>query len=274
MNLFKQAMYADKIKSREDKPIETKNRDIMCSIGITGVKAGAMAHGQAGQRWSKHKYLYIDSNGRYVYPEDAANNTKDKVSSAAKDLKTKLKDKKYKWDSKHKNKYNMHLSNYDKETDQILSAHKGATGEHYFDHYDPVNLRKNKQAAFTRKQKIASDKEELERRYAEGEKVRKRTKELENQKKKTEERKEEFLKERKKINQQANNAHSGYYEDKKKFPDGGSTEELENQKKKTKKRKRQKYLDTVNKNREGKRHTGMSMEYIKEKHYNSKKNRW
>ena len=29
-----------------------------------------IAHSAKGQKWSNHKYLYIDANGNYVYPED------------------------------------------------------------------------------------------------------------------------------------------------------------------------------------------------------------
>ena len=205
MNLFQQAMYRDKIQSRQDKPIDNTNRDIMCSVGKTGVKAGSMSH---GMKWKNHKYLYIDANGKYVYPEDVAKNAKDKVSSAAKDLKTKLKDKKFKWDSKHK--YDKKLPVNAKEADQISSAHQGIRGENYWKHYRDT------------------------KDYYEP-----AGKSINEQKTKTSERKkrEEFLKERKKINQQFKSAHAGYERNQKIFPDGGSTEKLEEIKARKKKQK-------------------------------------
>lgn len=83
MNLFKQAMYSKKIRSKEDTPKNTNNRDIMCSQGITGVKAGSLAH---GQKWRQHKYLYKEGD-RYIYPEDvqkkeSGNDTLKKVGDA------------------------------------------------------------------------------------------------------------------------------------------------------------------------------------------------
>ena len=59
MNLFKQAMYRDKIQSREDYKGTDMGRT-MCERGITGVKAGSLAH---TGKWKNHKYLYIDANG-------------------------------------------------------------------------------------------------------------------------------------------------------------------------------------------------------------------
>ena len=83
MNLFKQAMYSKKIRSKEDAPKNTNNRDIMCSQGITGVKAGSLSH---GQKWRQHKYLYKEGD-RYIYPEDVqkkegGNDTLKKVGDA------------------------------------------------------------------------------------------------------------------------------------------------------------------------------------------------
>lgn len=81
MNLFQQAMFRDKVISRNEnyKAVDTGN--IMCERGITGVKARSLAH---GQKWRNHKYLYIDGNGNYVYPEDVAQKAKDGASKAGK----------------------------------------------------------------------------------------------------------------------------------------------------------------------------------------------
>ncbi len=78
MNLFKQAMYSKKIRSKEDTPKNTNNRDIMCSQGITGVKAGSLSH---GQKWRQHKYLYKEGD-RYIYPEDVASEAKKNYNDA------------------------------------------------------------------------------------------------------------------------------------------------------------------------------------------------
>ena len=51
-----------------------------------------LQHGAIGQKWKNHKYLYIDENGNYVYPEDVANGAKQKVSGAGNKVKKLLND--------------------------------------------------------------------------------------------------------------------------------------------------------------------------------------
>lgn len=211
MNLFQQAMYRDKIQSRQDKPIDNTNRDIMCSIGKTGVKAGSMSH---GMKWKNHKYLYIDANGKYVYPEDVAKNAKDKVSSAAKDLKTKLKDKKFKWDSKHRKYGNLGEANANtqagKKINQLTSAHQEGTKK--FDSLRYINTHE-------------SGNKKVKKVTYGGDWVEKET--VDN-----------VLERRKKVNQQRKSAHAGYERNQKIFPDGGSTEKLEEIKARKKKQQR------------------------------------
>lgn len=215
MNLYRQAMYAEKIRSKEDAPKNTNNRDVMCSQGITGVKAGSLAH---GQKWRQHKYLYIDANGNYVYPEDVAAKGKKAVGDAAdkakaklKELKTIAKDKKFKYDSKphfyddEKTWFNKSLNSPDiKKQHQKLDAHQVNTKTRYMNDIYDIKTK-------------PSDK----------------TKDLDNQVSKTAARKRKRL-----TDAQRKSAHAGYEAERKKFAgDLTSTEELEIQKEKTKNRK-------------------------------------
>ena len=211
MNLYRQAMYAEKIQSKEDAPKNTNNRDVMCSQGITGVKAGSLAH---GQKWRQHKYLYIDGNGNYVYPEDVARNARDKVSSAAKDLKIKLKDKKFKWDSKHSTYKNLGEANANtqagKKNNQLTSAHQEGTKK-----IDSLRYINTHESGNKKVKKVSYNGDWVSQKTVDNE-----------------------LEKRKKINQQRKSAHAGYEAERKKFAgDLTSTEELEIQKEKTKNRK-------------------------------------
>lgn len=38
-----------------------------------------LEHSSKGKRWPKHKYLYIDANGNYVYPKDVAKTAASKL---------------------------------------------------------------------------------------------------------------------------------------------------------------------------------------------------
>jgi hypothetical protein len=46
-------------------------------------------HG-GGRKWQKHKYLYIDKNGNYVYPEDIAVRVKTKANHVVNAVKDKV----------------------------------------------------------------------------------------------------------------------------------------------------------------------------------------
>lgn len=39
-----------------------------------------LIHSLKGQRWARHKYLYITPSGRYVYPKDTAYKTKPSIT--------------------------------------------------------------------------------------------------------------------------------------------------------------------------------------------------
>ena len=190
-----------------------------------------------------HKYLYKIGD-RYIYPEDVAGRAKStasnigsmatavgtaaktKINNAIADQKQKHKDRKFVKEGPYKN--SPFTSDYDRarqQTDQISYAHRESTGKK--DKGTMSNTRNVALDYVRQTDKYPSDKAES----------------LVKQKEKTKQRKEEaankaFLAERKKINQQRKSAHAGYEEDKKKFPDGGSTEELERQKAKTHARKR------------------------------------
>lgn len=230
MNLFRQAIYKDKIKSKEDQKPADMGRT-MCMYGVTGIKAGSLSH---GQKWRRHKYLYIDENGNYVYPEDVANkgkkavgdaankgkqvaeDTADKVKAKLKELNTIAKDKKflsnkyvkdYQKKHPHPNTEGDPYRTAAKTTQQLTSSHqegtKRASGKDYF------NMRGSN---------------DTYRSY--------KTKDLDNQVSKTAARKRKRLAE-----DQRKSAHAGYEEDRRNFPEGGSTEELERQRRKTKARK-------------------------------------
>ena len=222
MNLFQQAMYRGKPQPQKNTAMTGDDiRNTMCERGLTGVKATALVH---SGKWKNHKYLYIDSNGKYVYPEDVANKAKDKVSDtknkisdAAKNLRTTIRDKQFKSGRYEKNYVKNHnypnhegdpWQQYSKDTQAMTRSHQGSTshisGKDYF------------------KLHQAGD----DPAYTPG------AKSVNKQKKNTAARKRQKL-----ANQQQKSAHAGYERDKRIFPDGGSTEELENQKQKTKDRK-------------------------------------
>lgn len=181
---------------------------------------------QHGVEWKRHKYLYKDANGNYVYPEDIKNNAKSKVQGFVADQKQKLKDKKFVKEGPYKN--SPYTSDYDRarqQTDQISYAHRESTG-------------KKDKGTMSNTRNVALDYVRQTDKYPS-----EKAKSLVKQKEKTKQRKEEaankeFLAEHKKINQQRKSAHAGYEADKKAFPEGGSTEELERQKAKTHARKR------------------------------------
>ena len=211
MNLFQQAMYRGKPQPQKNTAMTGDDiRNTMCERGLTGVKATALVH---SGKWKNHKYLYIDANGKYVYPEDVTRNARDKVSSAAKDLKIKLKDKKFKWDSKHRTYRNLGEANANtqagKKNNQLTSAHQEGTKK-----LDSLRYINTHESGNKKVKKVTYNGDWVGQETVDNE-----------------------LEKRKKINQQRKSAHAGYERDKRIFPDGGSTEELERQKQKAKDRK-------------------------------------
>ena len=160
--------------------------------------------------WGRHKYIRKEGN-KYIYPEDLQkeNGVSDRKAAKAIAKKDKqfLKEKKMIEKRADKAVGVKGVANEIRETQQMTNAHQGSTAYGGLDSYgyrvaDAENA----------KERIAARRAEKNR-----------------------------LNERKKINQQQDNAHIGYAEDKKKFGDEEtSTEELEIQKKKTKARKQQK----------------------------------
>ena len=177
---------------------------------------------QHGLEWKRHKYLYKDANGNYVYPEDVKNNAKSKVQGFVADQKQKLKDKKYLRDEKHRKYPNLEKANVTstggKRVNQITSAHqegtKKTTALSYQSTHDPIS---NKVVKV--KRDFDSNGNQIGVGYS------------------TEPSHLTKKKQRNKIDQQRKSAHAGYEADKKLFPEGGSTEELEYQKKRTASRK-------------------------------------
>lgn len=192
-----------------------------------------------------HKYLYKIGD-RYIYPEDVkSTNPRQKANlqyqhlkksqEVGKEQERERSGRKYKINSEIENRGNRNSivrfrgEGYKagrNEIDQIHSAHQRATKEldvpvHYKNGGDGVgrDLYINRSG---RASAPSLDKKVLETSERKKEKKR--------------------LEERKKINQQANSAHEGYYKTQEKFPDGGSTEELERQKRKTKARKSRRKL--------------------------------
>lgn len=164
-----------------------------------------LEHGAKGQRAAHHKYLYIDANGRYVYPEDVAGKAKSAVSNAGErasnfitDQKQKIKDKKFIRESNKLKKHDI-ADEYDsyeewlknvqkhnaatdkgKQNQQINSAHNKSTinvGSHLIsyqkgDHGTTKELDKQKEKtvkrnrSYNEKAKDAGFQAEQERRQA------------------------------------------------------------------------------------------------------------
>jgi hypothetical protein len=100
-----------------------------------------------GLEWRKHKYLYKDANGNYVYPEDVAGKAKSTASNigsmataAGTAAKTKISNTIADQKQKHKDRVFTNTTlpekltskkigrDDNKELDQIASAHKESTG--------------------------------------------------------------------------------------------------------------------------------------------------
>ena len=212
-------------------------------------KEKILSHSLKGQRRAHHKYLYIDENGRYVYPEDVKNkvtgaantagnvakgaatatgiavsNMKDKASKAIADQKQKFKDKKFVKESEKLKKKDVadEYGSYDKWLKEV-NKHNAAT-----DKGKLVNQINSAHARST----VGGGLHLLS--YQKGEHGT--TENLEKQKEKTKQRKQAARDV--KSEAQRKSAHAGYEADRRKFPEGGSTEELEIQKEKTAARKR------------------------------------
>ena len=226
MNLFKQAMYRDKIQSREDYKGTDMGRT-MCERGITGVKAGSLAH--AG-KWKNHKYLYIDANGNYVYPSDLVNNAKQKVSSAVANQKQKIKDRQFLRD-----KEGIGQAPGIKRNDQILSAHGGMLKKEIGN--NPVKIRKGatgyttmelKERTTKNARKFAREnRQDPDKRFVN-----------ETQRELTKTATDRFINANGKVNRKAvNQAQDAAHQGSQRQVKGASTEELERIKKRTKDRR-------------------------------------
>ena len=196
------------------------------------------SHLQHGLEWKKHKYLYKDANGNYVYPDDVKNGGHSSGSKFFGDSKLSKNDHR-----KGHGKVRQAQSDRQKAINQ---GTKSANGTHWFsrggmeayldsnhyknsDEYKLDNARRKNSADYIEGMKSV---QESNRKYKRAVNPTDKDwdvfKTQDKQKKKTKQRKE------------IAKAHQGYTEDRKNFPDGGSTEELERQKQKTKERKREK----------------------------------
>ena len=161
-----------------------------------------------GQRRAHHKYLYIDANGRYVYPEDVPKGTtgiQQHHAQVLSDRRQAKKDKAYSKETKGINdRIDSQLgvsgaSRMIRGAQQLTNAHQGSTEYRNLDSYAYRISDADKAKDITKNRKLA--------------------KAINN------------------ADSQRKSAHAGYEADKKAFPEGGSTEELEAQKKKTRMRK-------------------------------------
>ena len=237
-------------------------------------KEKILKHSLKGQRRANHKYLYIDENGRYVYPEDVskANNIQKHHAQVLSDRRIAKKDRAHvKEDKEITNAMRKELNNMgynigkkDSEqlrrnintNSQIQSAHQRSvkTIKGTYDQErraaNPeaakaeITERRRKKESSTRPLRVADQQASAHqgsislKNNSNGTKdITRRVSDADTGKAIIKERRE---KRRKNLDQQRKSAHAGYELDKKMYPDGGSTEELERQKEKTANRKKAK----------------------------------
>ncbi len=153
-----------------------------------------------GHRRAHHKYLYIDANGRYIYPEDVPKGTTGIQQHHAQVLSDRRQAKKDKAYVERRERAERFFNETDREknkrtTQQLLKAHQNSTKPKglFGDKYGEYEYRNPEKVEFDRKiqkneQKYAARRSEEERKkrgfVEEGS-----TEELERQKKKTKARK-------------------------------------------------------------------------------------
>ena len=170
---------------------------------VNGLRNQAQAISNAHQNSTARDKEYEDLGG-YMYRDgEQHRNNGDLQSASIKKQIAKTAERKQK---KHEA--------YEKAAKQLTNAHQTSTKKYGDDGYlyqDTSLSDKGLQTENLKKQKTKTAARKIE--------------------------KEENEKKRAKADQQRKSAHAGYEEDKKNFPDGGSTEELEIQKRKTRNRK-------------------------------------
>lgn len=212
-----------------------------------------------------HKYIYKIGD-RYIYPEDVAGKAKStannigsmataagtaaktKISNTIADQKTKLKDRKFVKSS------NPGWSNEGANRQRIETEKRNE--ERWRKH---IQSPEYKQGEYNRKASEIGDKEAYKRMVASNRPGRRKSSELEKQKERVATNKRRIETER-----QRKSAHAGYEEDRRLFPEGGSTEELERQKEKTTARKTKARTDAaVEEMRKRKKRMDASVEPVK-----------
>lgn len=215
---------------------------------------------QHGQKWRDHKYLYIDANGNYVYPDDVKN----KAAGALNNAKSGLQ----KFGSDMKKSYEAGKAvgtQYAKDRKFVKSSNPGGVNEYYNGRQLEVDKRNEerrrqhlqspeyKQSEYNRKASEIGNEEAYKRMIASNRPGRRKSSELERQKERvaTNKRRIETEKQRKSAHQGSNGAFR-------------LTEELERQKEKTAARKTKARTDsTVEEMRKHKKRMDASVEPIK-----------
>ena len=226
-----------------------------------------------GKRRANHKYLYIDENGRYIYPDDvkkSGGHSSGGTSFSPKKLKGNFLDSFPETVRKEENNNAINLAERSKMRRKQAIANRDSLGLYKSGSdleraWQLDNLSKGKKAntdTYIRKQKLDKSiqkehRKMIDEKRTNDEKISKASKQQEQErsgrrdqinKEVESNRKSKVAKdwnnrwkaEKSKTNsaeQQRKSAHVGYELDKKMYPDGGSTEELGRQKKKTKARK-------------------------------------
>ncbi len=229
-------------------------------------KAKILKHTMPRNPRRNHKYLYIDANGNYVYPEDvknkaagALNNAKSGLQKFGSDMKKSYEAGKavgtqYAKDRKFVKNSNPGWSNEGANRQRIETEKRNE--ERWRKH---IQSPEYKQGEYNRKASEIGGEEAYKRMIASNRPGRRKSSELERQKERV-----AINKRRIETEKQRKSAHAGYEEDKRLFPEGGSTEELERQKKKTAARKTKARTDAaVEEMRKRKKRMDASVEPIK-----------
>ena len=88
------------------------------------IYSNQLEHGVKGQRSSHHKYLYIDANGRYVYPEDLPKGTTGIQQHHAQVLSDRRQEKKQ---AKKDKAFVKRSKQMEDATNRLWDIHDGST---------------------------------------------------------------------------------------------------------------------------------------------------
>ena len=212
------------------------------------IYANQLEHGAKGSTWGNHKYIRKEGN-RYIYPEDIEGGhhrhhiNPDAVNFGTgfgdgMDRSRALNNGSIRYGNNAKMKMKSAIAS--KDMSKVNDARKDLAIANYL-HRASRSVTENGEGITKRERDTDNRIVNAANKQINIDNGRYVSKMIESQKR-DEERDRKIKKEksehRKKLSeQQRKSAHAGYEEDRKNFPDGGSTEELERQKRKTKARK-------------------------------------